>query len=968
MKKRWLGILLTIGMVLTLLPTAAWAEGETGTKNVSTAEELTAALADSTADVVKLTADITLSESLTVSRTVTLDLNDHVLTLALTGEDPFFAVSGKNTNMTLTDSAKTKTERKFSTNQDGAWVLDENGDQTVTGGVITGGKTHVDEYGFHVVDSGVLIEKGSTLNVTDVTLNAPVKIDSYGTITGSGIFNSTVINEDQITGGTFYGPVANHKGGDQRENRISGGIFYGTVANGLNYNDSGYGEMASPNGSGLISGGTFYGKVTNAFSGKITGGSFYGEVDNRERTDSEYQYRGTLAGGTFYAGNPGTVAEGCCTVTYTYPTYDKTYAIQIVQKGDRAIRPTEPERSDFTFGKWYTYDDTVYDFATAVTDDMTLYGLSTDTSYGIRITDKGGNVVYVTSKNANDVLGDDTVSYTPGYWNEAEIPSEYWNDSHTALTWEAQEKLLGGEEIPGIRLPKLTLNGADIREFEADAPRNITIDDWLLVELKGENRVSYSGTQSAIDWNEQGVLVTGDGSLTVDAPNAQTAIQYADGGAYVQRGGTVTLIAKDCGFSYSEPMFCRFLGGRLTIQAGNEADKNSGALHCLDGLFTAGNIPDSATFLLGDSAENYIQLAPPYTQENVSRQWEAAKKAETITRNPWYLSLTSNHTVTFDSAGGSEVESLTVPYGGTISPTSPTKSGYTFAGWYLGDTKYDFSTPVTANLELTVHWTRNSSGGGGGGTTTYTLTFDTNGGSALSALRLARGSTVDLARYVPERSGHVFTGWYADAALTQPIETVTLSASTTVYAGWRAETNDLPFTDVDADAWYRDDVQYVYDAGLMTGTTADRFAPNGSMTRAMLVTVLWRQAGSPVVNYAMDFSDVAEGAWYAEAVRWAAAEGVVGGYGDGRFGPDDPITREQLATILFRHLVGDGAAELADWLRPYADADQIGAYAVPAMQWAVGHGVLKGDGDQLAPQGTATRAQVAAVLHRALEL
>ena len=960
MKKRWLGILLTIGMVLTLLPTAAWAEGETEpvTKVVSTADGLTAALADSTNDVVKLTADITLSESLTVSRSVTLDLNDNVLTL--TGEDKFITVSGKNTNMTLTDSAKTKTERKFSTNQDGAWVLDENGDQTVTGGVITGGKTHVDEYGFHVVDSGVLIEKGSTLNVTDVTLNAPVKIDSYGTITGSGIFNSTVINEDQITGGTFYGPVANHKGGDQRKNRISGGIFYGTVANGLNYNDSGYGEMASPNGSGLISGGTFYGKVTNAFYGKITGGSFYGEVDNRERLYSGFQYRGTLAGGTFYAGNPGTVAEDCCTVTYDYGELGGPYAFQIVQKDEKAIQPTDPKVNGFTFCGWYTdencTDESKYDFTAPVTADFTLYAKWEGTYYGIRITDKDGEVFYITDKNANDVLGGGTVSYVPGYIDtEKTVTEAEWN------------RALRGETVEGLQLPKLTLNGADIREFEADAPRNITIDDWLLVELKGENRVSYSGTQSAIDWNEQGVLVTGDGSLTVDAPNAQTAIQYADGGAYVQRGGTVTLIAKDCGFSYSEPMFCRFLGGRLTIQADNEENKSSGVLHGLEELFNAGNIPDSATFLLGDSAENFIRLAPPYTEENLSQQLEAAAEGGKIAHD-YYLSLTSNHKVSFDTDGGSTVEPVTVPYGETAkAPTAPTRSGYTFDGWYLADgTKYDFSTPVTANLKLTAHWTRNSSGGGG--TTYYTLTFDTNGGSALSALRLARGSTVDLAQYVPERSGHVFTGWYADAALTQPIETVTLSASTTVYAGWRAETGDLPFTDVGADAWYRDDVQYVYDAGLMTGTTADRFAPNGSMTRAMLVTVLWRQAGSPVVNYAMDFSDVAEGAWYAEAVRWAAAEGVVGGYGDGRFGPDDPITREQLATILFRHLVGDGAAELADWLRPYADADQIGSYAVPAMQWAVGHGVLKGDGDQLDPQGTATRAQVAAVLHRALAL
>ena len=121
------------------------------TQDVSTAEELTDALADSSNEAVRLKEDITLSTNLTVSRTVTLDLNDHVLTIP--GENQFITVSGQNTTLTLTDSAETKTERKFSINQDGAWVLDENGDETVTGGVITGGKTGADLYGTPAVNS-----------------------------------------------------------------------------------------------------------------------------------------------------------------------------------------------------------------------------------------------------------------------------------------------------------------------------------------------------------------------------------------------------------------------------------------------------------------------------------------------------------------------------------------------------------------------------------------------------------------------------------------------------------------------------------------------------------------------------------------------------------------------------------------------------------------------------------------------
>ena len=246
------------------------------------------------AEVIRLTGDIDISSSLTVNRTVTLDLNNHVLTI--TGENSFITVSGQNTTLTLTDSAETKTERKFRINQDGTWVPDENGDKTVSGGVITGGITGVDLYGTPTVGGGVLIENRGTLTVTDGTVNVPIG-NRRGTIAGSGTFNGTVINEDKLTGGTFNGPVANYKGSNKADATISGGIFYGTVANGYNYYVSGQGEMTlDGRNGGLIADGTFYGKVTNAFCSTISGGSFYGEVDNRDRSDFHPQLSGHPCG------------------------------------------------------------------------------------------------------------------------------------------------------------------------------------------------------------------------------------------------------------------------------------------------------------------------------------------------------------------------------------------------------------------------------------------------------------------------------------------------------------------------------------------------------------------------------------------------------------------------------------------------------------------------------------------------
>ena len=183
---------------------------------------------------------------------------------------------------------------------------------------------------------------------------------------------------------------------------------------------------------------------------------------------------------------------------------------------------------------------------------------------------------------------------------------------------------------------------------------------------------------------------------------------------------------------------------------------------------------------------------------------------------------------------------------------------------------------------------------------------------------------------------------------------------------------ELPFTDVPEGAWYEDAAAYVYKHGLMAGTSATTFAPDVTTSRAMIATILWRMAGSPVVNYAMNYTDVAQGQWYSEAVRWATSEGVVTGYGNGLFGTNDPITREQLATMLWRYAQTEGydvsIGEDTNILS-YTDVANLSEYAIPAMQWAVGAGIINGtgDGSTLTPQGQATRAQAAVMLQRFCE-
>lgn len=178
----------------------------------------------------------------------------------------------------------------------------------------------------------------------------------------------------------------------------------------------------------------------------------------------------------------------------------------------------------------------------------------------------------------------------------------------------------------------------------------------------------------------------------------------------------------------------------------------------------------------------------------------------------------------------------------------------------------------------------------------------------------------------------------------------------------------IPFTDVKEGDWFRGAVAYVYGAGLMNGTSGTTFAPQSTTTRAMIVTILYRYEGSPAAGVS-GFRDVPAGQYYTSAVAWAAASGVVNGYSAAQFGPNDPITREQMAAILYRYaqykgMDVSGRAELSG----YADAGRVSAYAREPMAWANQTGLITGvDARTLQPGGSATRAQVATILMRFCE-
>ena len=337
-------------------------------------------------------------------------------------------------------------------------------------------------------------------------------------------------------------------------------------------------------------------------------------------------------------------------------------------------------------------------------------------------------------------------------------------------------------------------------------------------------------------------------------------------------------------------------------------------------------------------------------------------------------------TITFDGNGGTpSVGSMTTTNQKLTSLPSASRSGsYSFDGWYTeksGGTKITTATVFSAKTTVYAHWTY--TGGGGGGynppVTYYTLRFETGGGSDIPSVREAYNTYIDLTKYVPTWRGHTFIGWYTERSLMNKVSGVYLTKDMTVYASWRVDENPgtgaNPFTDVSEKDWFYGDVMFVYENGLMLGTSKTLFSPHGTATRGMMATILWRMEGSPAPKGKNSFTDVEAGKWYADAITWTAENSIFAGYGKDKFGPDDPITREQLAAIFYRYADYKGYdLTVKGNLDKFKDADKITDYAKTAMQWAVGSGLVKGkSGNLLDPQGTATRAEIAAMLHRFIE-
>ena len=340
----------------------------------------------------------------------------------------------------------------------------------------------------------------------------------------------------------------------------------------------------------------------------------------------------------------------------------------------------------------------------------------------------------------------------------------------------------------------------------------------------------------------------------------------------------------------------------------------------------------------------------------------------------------NTYSITYDLDGGTAsgnpdfytVESSTI----TLNP--PTRTGYTFIGWSGTDLSGSDNLTVTiptgsiGNRSYTAHWSLN----------TYSITYDLDGGTAFGNPDSYTVESAAITLNEPTKAGYVFTGWSGTDLVGEDNLTVTIPAGSIgdrrYTAHWEFDptiiaalnpTPNVDFLDVSRVDWFYYDVRYVCENGLMNGTSRNRFSPYGTATRGMLVTILYRMENEPRCFGSAAFSDVKPSAYYEKAVIWASQNGIVSGYTDGTFRPDAPVTREQLASILYRYTLYRGqdvSAGETTSLTGYGDAQAVSSYALPAMRWACGTGILQGANGKLNPSGLATRAQLAAMLHRYL--
>lgn len=885
-------------------------------------------------DTVTLLKDVTESVVIPTDKTVTLDLNGKKLTNV--------------NNHTITN----------------------NGTLTITGTGTVDNVTHqkaaLYNKGTATVEGGTYTRSAeASTSATNSGNNSYYVIDNYGTLTiNKGTFKFSDTHEGAfsslIHNGWYDG--SKNTSGQNAVMTINDGNFTQGTGGKITVKNDDYGKLE-------IKGGVFtqpqsnYYCVYNYNIAKISGGTINGYVGN------EYASTTTYDKGLLEISNEAVINGGIQSRTKANQTSSNDQnLIKITDNAKVAGAITSVDAKYVTVsGGYFTSDPTPY---CGTKDGKQLTGVaSKDSSYPYTV-------------------GEKNAESKPATVDSATVPAKA--ASSDATVQEAANSISGAKLENSASMEAAVKDIANNNKFEATS--NTTGESTVLSDLqKVDSSVTSSDNvsivyQTYIDitvtdaekdtdkFSELAVnltpmyrvVATKQDNVTSDA----TLVTEGDGqnAVLIQEGKQLNNVpVKNYEVKLALPTDFANAGDKLSIKH----TKENGSIEYYTGTVTKeGTDPNTKTyvtfttngfspFVIYAASANVASIGDGANQKvypTLQAAIDAVQNNETITLlKDTNENVTVSKAIKFTLAGGKDYLKGSIAAGSRYSMTTSEANGkteYTFT-YVGGGSSSSISTPTTyaVNVNAATNGAVAADKKTASKGTTVTVTASPSKGYVVDAVKVVDKDGKDVA--VTEKDGkYVFT---------MPASAVTVTGS------FKAETPApvaLPFTDVKSGNWFYDAVKYAYAQGLMTGTSATTFAPNGTMNRAMIVTVLYRLEKSPAVTGASKFTDVPAGQWYSDAVAWAAANKIVNGYDETTFGPMNAVTREQMAAILFRYEQYKGLENvtLEENLNRFPDQNKISAYAIPALQWAVGQKIINGNADgTLDPTGTATRAQVAQI-------
>ena len=911
---------------------------QVGTTTYGTLEAAIAAAQPGVATTITMLKDVNLPNYITVNngKDITLDLNKH--NIIFTGYS-VFRVKGANFHVT------------------GEGTIFENQKDGFAPIIAGGSKEDIANYTTITIDKDVIL-KGDYAGIFVDTDNG-----------GKGSYNN-------------YGLIINMNGSIDLTAITDGVSAYGIYVQGLNKVTTGNVMQINLDGARIKTGeeaiyAAGYAKW-NLKDCTFTAENAAIELRAGEMTIDGGNYTATATEFKCEANGNGSTTQGAALAIAQHTT-KKDITVNIKDGtfvGVKALNESNPQENDpspqvnlsISNGKFKgevtTADVTKFISGGYFTTDPSAYCVdgktgipSTEPGYAFTVGEKA-NTEVKPATGAPDVTVPDTIDNTKN--NVAKAVGESVTDSTGALSAAANQAISNVTEAQktdaenAIRAANsgVTVNAGDTVNIYAQTYLKVTPtayeDNRFTLDIQPMYRVVASTKDDGENFifpatnvnNANAIVLTGSEKPLTNIQTMEISLELPDGFATVESAGYKPVYVQHKGHEYIATVTAKQDNTTTTIT------KQIAAFTNPDGFseFTISKDP-VAVATIGQNRYTTLQAAIDAVQDGQTIKLTKACAENVTVSKAIKFTLAGKEHLNGSIAAGSR-------YSMTTSETTSGNTEYTFT-YVGGGSSSSISAPTTyaVNVNAATNGAVAADKKTASKGTTVTVTASPSKGYVVDAVKVVDKDGKDVA--VTEKDGkYVFT---------MPASAVTVTGS------FKAETPApvaLPFTDVKSGNWFYDAVKYAYEQGLMTGTSATTFAPNGTMNRAMIVTVLYRLEKSPAVTGASKFTDVPAGQWYSDAVAWAAANKIVNGYDETTFGPMNAVTREQMAAILFRYeqVKGLENVTLEENLNRFPDQNKISAYAIPALQWAVGQKIINGNADgTLDPTGTATRAQVAQI-------